>query len=137
MFRTGGFNLRKFLTNSRALQEQIDRAEGLKLPTLEDAHCIEETYAEATLGGLQCMDVGEHKVLEVSWNPNSDQLIVDVTDLAQLATTVQPTKRNLISVIGKFYDPLGLLAPVTISFKILFQIPARGSSNGTIHCLKS
>ena len=122
MFCTGGFNLRKFLTNSRALQEQIDRAEGLKLPTMEDAHCIEETYAEATLGGLQCMDVGEHKVLGVSWNPNSDQLIVDVTELAQLATTVQPTKRNLISVIGKFYDPLGLLAPVTIRFKILFQI---------------
>ena len=114
MFRTGGFNLRKFLTNSRALQEQIDRAEGLKLPTMEDAHCIEETYAEATLGGLQCTDVGEYKVLGVSWNPNSDQLIVDVTELAQLATTVQLTKRNLISVIGKFYDPLGLLAPVTI-----------------------
>ena len=58
----------------------------------------------------------------MSWNPNSDQLIVDVRELAQLATTVQPTKRNLISMIGKFYDPLGLLAPVTIRFKILFQI---------------
>ena len=64
MFRTGGFNLRKFLTNSRALQEQIDRAEGLKLPTMEDAHCIEETYAEATLGGLQYTDVGSTRFWE-------------------------------------------------------------------------
>ena len=30
-------------------------------------------------------------------------------------------KRNLVSLIGKFYDPLGFLTPITIKFKILFQ----------------
>ena len=30
MFRHGGFNLRKFLTNSRELQQRIDRAEGIQ-----------------------------------------------------------------------------------------------------------
>ena len=34
---------------------------------------------------------------------------------------MQPTKRNLVGLIGKFYDPLGFLAPTTIRFKILFQ----------------
>ena len=30
-------------------------------------------------------------------------------------------KRNLVSLIGKFYDPLGFLSLVIICFKILFQ----------------
>ena len=34
-----------------------------------------------------------------------------------------PFKRetNLVSLIGRFYDPLGFLSPVVIRFKILFQ----------------
>ena len=31
------------------------------------------------------------------------------------------TKRNVVSLIGKFYNPLGFLAPVTIKFKVFFQ----------------
>ena len=27
----------------------------------------------------------------------------------------------MVSLIGRFYDPLGFLAPVTIGFKVLFQ----------------
>ena len=27
----------------------------------------------------------------------------------------------MVSLIGRFYDPLGFLAPVTIRFKVLFQ----------------
>ena len=45
----------------------------------------------------------------------------DVSELTQVAITLQPTKRNLVSLIGRFYDPLGFLAPITIRFKILFQ----------------
>ena len=30
-------------------------------------------------------------------------------------------KRNVISLVGRIYDPLGFLAPVTIRYKILFQ----------------
>ena len=33
----------------------------------------------------------------------------------------EPTKRNVVSIIGKFYDPLGFLAPVVIRFKRFFQ----------------
>ena len=33
----------------------------------------------------------------------------------------EPTNRNIISLVGRFYDPLGLLAPVVIQFKIFFQ----------------
>ena len=52
---------------------------------------------------------------------DSDILLFDVSELAQLAKNLQPTRRNLVSLIGKFYDPLGFLAPITIQFKILFR----------------
>ena len=44
-----------------------------------------------------------------------------VTCIAKLALDLIPMKRNLVSPIGKFYDPLGYLLPVVIEYKILFQ----------------
>ena len=119
IFYEGGFNLRKFLTNSPQLQERIDRQESPKRdnPPQQD----EPTFSEATLGVSRSPRMEEHKVLGVPWNSESDQLIFDVTDLARLARDLHPTKRNLVSLIGKFYDPLGFLSPVIIRFKILFQ----------------
>ena len=116
IFREGGFNLRKFLTSSRPLQERIDRQES---PESSSHH--EPTYSETTLGVFQVPKVGEHKILGVPWNPESDRLIFDVTCIAKLALDLIPTKRNLVSLIGKFYDPLGYLSPVVIKYKILFQ----------------
>ena len=119
IFHDGGFNLRKFLTNSRRLQEWINLKENLKADNSLRQH--EPTYSEATLGVSQTSEMEEHKVLGVPWNPESDQLIFDVTNLARLAHDLHPTKRNLVSLIGKFYDPLGFFSPVIIRFKILFQ----------------
>ena len=65
-------------------------------------------------------ELGSKKVLGVCWEPNSDQLIFDVAEIAQLTGTLEPTKRNVVSTIERFYDPLGFLSPL-IKFKILFQ----------------
>jgi hypothetical protein len=81
----------------------------------------DETYAQVMLGTTPTKQFGEHKILGVPWNPSSDHLLFDISELAQLAKDLQPTKRNLVSLIGKFYDPLGFLAPITIKFTILFQ----------------
>ena len=119
VFGEGGFNLRKFRTNSRSLQERIDLKENVRngsLPLMD-----EPTYSEAILGVSQDPNGEEHKVLGVVWNPEADQLIFDVANLAQLALDLHPTKRNLVSLIGKFYDPLGFLSPVIIKFKVLLQ----------------
>ena len=118
IFGRGEFNLRKFLSNSRELQQQIDCAEGVQLTSQNDT---EETYAKATLGTTQTRSIKEHKILGVPWIPASDCHVFDVSKLARLTSSLQPTKRNVVSLIGKFYDPLGFLAPVTIRFKVFFQ----------------
>ena len=61
----------------------------------------------------------EVKVLGVTWNPCSD--CFDLSDLSAAADNLQPTKRNLVSLVGRIYDPLRFLAPITIKFKILFH----------------
>ena len=59
VFHDGGFNLRKFLTNSKSAQQQIELMETSNQP-LPD----EPTYSESTLGTSQSVRVEEHKVLE-------------------------------------------------------------------------
>ncbi len=55
------------------------------------------------------------------WEPTNDCFTFDVSDSAHLASTLEPTKRNIISTIGRFYDPLGFLVPIIIRFKVFFQ----------------
>ena len=40
---------------------------------------------------------------------------------AKLANELQPTKRNVVSTVSRFYDTMGFLTPVVIRFKVLFQ----------------
>ena len=63
----------------------------------------------------------ESKVFGVTWNPRNDCLMFDLSDLSVVADDLQPTKRNVVSLLGRFYDPLRFLAPITIKFKVLFQ----------------
>ena len=101
IFRQGGL---KFSTNSVTLQSQIDALEGLIDPA-----------------GVSPALKEDMKVLGVPWNPRDDSLMFELSSLSVVATEMQPTKRNVVSLVGRFYDPLGFLAPITIRFKILFQ----------------
>ena len=37
------------------------------------------------------------------------------------AAQIEPTKRNVISLVSRTYDPLGLISPVIVQFKVLSQ----------------
>ena len=50
-----------------------------------------------------------------------DHFVIDVSYIATLAKELEPTKRNVVSIIGRFYIPLGFVSPVVIQFKIFFQ----------------
>ena len=41
--------------------------------------------------------------------------------MLEATATVEPTKRVVINLIGRIYDPLGFLSPVTVRFKIVMQ----------------
>ncbi len=63
----------------------------------------------------------EQKILGVLWNFHSDQLVFDLRPIADLAQELEPTKRHVVSIASKFYDPIGFVSPITICFKMAFQ----------------
>ena len=63
----------------------------------------------------------DQRVLGVPWNVNDDQLMFSLAGIAETAVRLEPTKRSVISLISQIYDPLGLISPVTVGFKILMQ----------------
>ena len=90
-------------------------------PVPSDTNEPGETYTQATLGGSQTLHSGEQKILGVRWNVNTGQFVVSLDEIVRLARSLEPFKRNIVSLIGKFYDPLGILAPVVVKFKMFLQ----------------
>jgi len=54
----------------------------------------------------------------------TDQFVFEFTEIVNAALLLSPTKRNVISIFGRFYDPLGLLSSITIRFKVFMQEPS-------------
>ena len=119
--REGGFNLRKFNSNSPALLERIRREENSAHSRATTVHQLDETYSKATLGNDQELAAGDQKTLGVKWCVETDHFIVDVGDIARRAKDLTPTKGHVVSLAGRIYDPLGFLSPIVIRFKCLFQ----------------
>ena len=124
MLAEGGFNLRKFVSNSQSLQRCIEINEGhSSLKEKKGCSVVEEdkTYTKDVLGGAQISQDGEQKILGVRWNFVQDHLVFDLGELAILVRNAEPTKRHIVGVGSKFYDPLGFISPITIQFKMLFR----------------
>ena len=97
----GGFNLCKWMSNSRSVLESIpieDRGKGLK--NLDIHH--EDLPVEHTLG--------------VQWDVESDQIGFSVKEVDPKAT-----RRNMLSVISQVYDPIGITAPYILKAKKILQ----------------
>ena len=60
-------------------------------------------------------------MLGIEWDTINDYLIYSFEDLVESFKSVLPTKRNILGLIAKFYDPVGLIQPVIIKLKLLFQ----------------
>ena len=120
LLKQAGFNLRKFASNSRSLQSRVDSEES-ESPPVSDFKEPDESYSDITLGTSQKLLTNEQKVLGMRWNMSEDKLVFSLHDIAELAKKLHSTKRNVVSLIGKFYDPLGFLSPIVVKYKIFMQ----------------
>lgn len=55
------------------------------------------------------------------WDVDLDEMVVDLRTAANLAVESGLTKRHIFSLSGRFYDPIGIITPVIITFKVLIQ----------------
>ncbi|CAB4000906.1 Hypothetical predicted protein [Paramuricea clavata] len=123
-FAAGNFNLRKWATNSPVLMAQIQNDEEvLKSLTTERLNNTgESSYAKESIGGLEEIETPkEHKVLGMNWDTDSDTFVLKLTKVVQFARNLEPSKRNVLKIAAKLFDPLGLLSPVTVLLRMLLQ----------------
>ncbi|XP_066157659.1 uncharacterized protein [Euwallacea fornicatus] len=95
------FPLRKWISNDPQIIEQS---------TIFDAE-------------LPChtIDLGANKTVKtlgLSWNSQDDNLTYN---LAEQPAVKEYTKRAMLSIIAKIFDPLGILGPCTVNAKTLLQ----------------
>ena len=123
----GGFNLRKWLTNSRPIIKKIKEMESQRefsIQTERANQLVEddETYNRIMVGGLEERDVNtEEKALETNWNYFTDEFLFKFQTQAESAQGLMPTKQNVLRVVASFYDPMGLISPIIVQIKILPQ----------------
>ncbi|XP_071581131.1 uncharacterized protein [Temnothorax nylanderi] len=99
LLKRAGFHLRKWASNNPVLLEGIDPQDhGLaSAKTLESDERL--------------------KILGIKWHPHTDVFQFDVT----LAESAPDTKRSILSTIARIFYPLGWMAPVVITAKIMMQ----------------
>ena len=62
------------------------------------------------------------KVLGMCWDTDTDQFYFDFSELIHYASSLPMTKRSVLKLTGRVFDPLGFLSPVMIRMKTIFQI---------------
>ncbi|XP_011685766.1 PREDICTED: uncharacterized protein LOC105448721 [Wasmannia auropunctata] len=100
LLTTGGFQLQKWIANDDTLLDSIEsnRRTRTTLLSIDD-----ETVSRA---------------LGLHWHVERDRFVFRV---GGVHSTQIWTKRTVLSVIARLFDPLGWLSPVIITAKILFQ----------------
>ena len=61
------------------------------------------------------------KILGIIWDENIHKLVYDFSEILTVYKALPITKRNILKILAMFYDPIGLLQPIIINLKILFQ----------------
>ena len=61
------------------------------------------------------------KVLGCGWDVQKDTLFTGTLKAYERGKDMPVTMRNVLRVIGMIFDPLGILTPITISFKKFMQ----------------
>ena len=120
-----GFNLRKWNSNDKGLLERINAIENAGQNSTKDIHTEsqvvedDESYSKFAVGNPSMS--GRGKVLGVTWDSEADKFLFDLKDIMQFARTLPPTKRSILKIAAKIFDPLGCLCVFVINLKAFFQ----------------
>lgn len=97
--REGGYNLTKFMSNSRKVLASIPKERRAKPDVNLD---FDELPNERALG--------------LKWNAENDYFYFNSVN-----TDKPQTKRGVLSIVSSLYDPLGFLSPFVLLAKIIIQ----------------
>ena len=124
-FREGGFNMRKWISNSQELTRMIETSSEFKAEDASDKQIVsseKECSSDAEEKNKHC-----HKVLGLLWNSQSDMLTFEFSEIiAKTESERVLTKRVILRTAARFYDPLGLIASIIAVVKVMFPAAMQG-----------
>ena len=113
------------MTNDEDLQQFFDQNENAK-SDIDSNQGDDVTFLNSQLK----FDENKSKsVLVVEWNTKTDEFVFRFSNLVDQAKSLETTKRNVLKVSASFYDPLGMISPVTARVKTIFQLLCQGKLN--------
>ena len=117
------FNLREWMSSSKRLMEWIDEEEGVPVKNVVKLSEEDSMYAQTQFGVQSCYAFvsNEKKIIRLNWNIGRDTFVFRFDWLVEFAKELILNKRTVLKVVAKLYDPLGLISPLFITIKTLFQ----------------
>ena len=102
VLKSGGFNLTKFIVNDSSLLHEV--------PLEHRAKEVHDFTPEST-----------GKVLGVKWKISADMFHFELSEIPDHDVT----RRKILSIVSSIYDPLGLIGPLLLPGKLIFQDATR------------
>jgi hypothetical protein len=106
IMKDGGFTLRKWTSNSRKFREIVEENECQQRHENTDKPNINQSSQDDT-SSKSSNEIA--KVLGLHWNVRSDEFQFDPTELVEYALTLPPTKRSVLKLSAKIFDPIGTI----------------------------
>ena len=121
MMQKGGFNLRKWSSNSPygrkmiSTSEDVEQAQANREDTVS-LHSTrvsisedDESFAKIAVNSLSVNSSEQIKVLGVVWNFVEDKLLYSMQELVEYAKLLPMMKRSIVKLSARIFDPLGPL----------------------------
>ena len=122
----GNFFLRKWNSNSEELMSVLHAesksCEAVQSCDVKDVEREDASFAKLSFGKFDEIETPkEQKVLGLNWNTESDILTLKFGQIVEVGKALEPTKRSVLKAAAKIFDPLGMISPMTLKAKLLFQ----------------
>lgn len=137
--KKGGFVLRKWNSNSKVLQDRIEK-DTLSEGTQTTSSSVFESGREID-SKQHSMKIAPVNILGSNWNVETDKFQFGVKELVEYTKTLPPTKRSVLKASAKIFDPIGILSPFTVKitrfysscFVLITWIGTRNSMENHYH----
>ena len=123
IMKKGGFNLRKWISNSQEVSSYINGRESKSQASKVSSVISEDdqSFAKTAIPNSHDTDTEDFKILGMKWDVEWDRITFSIRQLAETSNGRTVTQRNVLSLTAKIYDPLGMISPVTIMLKVFLQ----------------